>query len=181
MSVPPVDVELVYGSFHPTIASLVLDDNDFTIGGKILTKGGDDTVPTWSSLLTGLKWIYDKKNKNLSQNIKLFEYCSRFAKEGKYQYNKNKEQNFAAISCRCLDTKKNIYFTKKEDTNKCTHAQMLQDENLFEYPYSVVNNPKEVEDDFSQYKMNAAKFYKPKYDYEQECNDDIYNILETAK
>lgn len=26
-------------------------------------KGGDGTVPTWSSLLIALKWIYEKKKK----------------------------------------------------------------------------------------------------------------------
>ena len=111
----------------------------------------------------------------------MIEYCSRLAKEGQYQYNKNKEQNFAAISCRCLDTKKNIYLKNKEETDKCTHAQMLQDENLFEYLYSVINDPKEIVDDFSQSKIDAANSYKPNYDYEQECNNDIYNILNTAK
>ena len=181
LPIPPVDVDIVYASFHPTIASLVLDDNDFTKEGIILTKGGDDTVPTWSSLLTGLKWIYDKKKKNLNQKIKLIEYCSRLAKTGQYQYNKNKEQNFAANSCRCLDQDKNVYLKMKDDTDKCNHAQMLQDENLFEYLYSVVNDPKEVVNEIPEFKINAAKFYKPEYDYEQECNRDIYNILNTAK
>ena len=39
----------------------------------------------------------------------MIEYCSRLAKTGQYQYNKNKEQNFAANSCRCLDQDKNVY------------------------------------------------------------------------
>ena len=53
---PPIDTDLVYGSFYPTTTSLVLDDDDFIKSPEnILKKGGDETVPAWSSLLTGLK------------------------------------------------------------------------------------------------------------------------------
>ena len=85
LPVPPVDTELLYGAFYPTIASLILDDDDFTKNSTLFTKGGDETVPTWSSLLTGLKWIYDKKKNNLTQEIKLVEYCSRLSKTGQYK------------------------------------------------------------------------------------------------
>ena len=136
--VPPVDTELLYGAFYPTIASLVLDENDFTKDSTIFKKGGDNTVPTWSSLLTGLKWVYDKNKENLPQKIKLIEYCSRLAKSGQYKYDPNKNQNFAAIGCKCLD-KENIY----KNIKGCSHAGMLQDDILFEYIFSVVNDPKE--------------------------------------
>ena len=181
LPVPPVDVDLLYGSFLPTIATLVLDGDDFTKEADIFTKGGDGTVPAWSSLLTGLKWIYDKKKNNLPQKIKLIEYCSRLAKSEKYKYNPNKEQNFAAISCRCLDIEKNVYKKKEKDTDKCTHAQMLQDDYLFEYIYSVVNDPKENVDDIFDSKIEAAKNYEQNFDYKEECDQDIYNILNTAK
>ena len=172
---------MLYGSFLPTIATLVLDGDDFTKEADIFTKGGDGTVPAWSSLLTGLKWIYDKKKNNLPQKIKLIEYCSRLAKSEKYKYNPNKEQNFAAISCRCLDIEKNVYKKKEKDTDKCTHAQMLQDDYLFEYIYSVVNDPKENVDDIFDSKIEAAKNYDQNFDYKEECDQDIYNILNTAK
>ena len=64
LPVPPVDTELLYASFNPTITTLILNDENFTEKGKIFNRGGDETVPTWSSLLTGLKWIYDKKRIN---------------------------------------------------------------------------------------------------------------------
>ena len=183
LPVPPVDTELVYGSFYPTMATLILNDNDFTKDGETFSKGGDETVPTWSSLLTGLKWIYDKKKNNLLQNIKLIEYCSRLAKSGQYKYNPNIEQNFGAISCRCLKQDENVYLNSEDDIKNCSHAGMLQDENLFNYIYSVVNDPKEnINDNFDSKKEAVNKFrQKGKEKYEEICNEDLYNILDTAK
>ena len=183
LPVPPVDTELVYGSFYPTMATLILNDNDFTKDGETFSKGGDETVPTWSSLLTGLKWIYDKQKNNLPQNIKLIEYCSRLAKSGQYKYNPNIEQNFGAISCRCLKQDENVYLNSEDDIKNCSHAGMLQDENLFNYIYSVVNDPKEnINDNFDSKKEAVNKFrQKGKEKYEEICNEDLYNILDTAK
>ena len=180
LPVPPVDTELLYASFFPTISTLIFDDKDFTKEGKTFNRGGDETVPTWSSLLTGLKWIYDKKNKNLPQKIKLVEYCSRLAQSGQYAYNSNEDQNFAAISCRCLDEKKNVY-EKKID--KCDHAQMLQDENLFNYIFSVINDPRGTINDNIDIKKEVVKNYDPNeaQQIEEICNEELYNILDTAK
>ena len=169
LPVPPVDTELVYGSFNPTTTALFLDDNDFTKEVKeneIYEKGGDGTVPTWSSLLTGFKWIYDKKKKNLSQKIKLIEYCSRLALTGKYKYDPYKEQNFGAIGCKCFDK-----YNKYDDIEQCSHATMLGDNELFKYIYSVIKDPKDNIDDDINSKKEAIK----KYD------NDLYNILNTAK
>ena len=116
LPVPPIDTDLVYGSFAPTIAALGFDDDDFTKDPTILEKGGDGTVPTWSSLLTGLKWIYDKKKQNLSQNIRLIEFCSRLGKTGQYKYDANKNQNFAALEYSCLNINKFIITLNKNDT-----------------------------------------------------------------
>ena len=177
LPVPPVDTELLYGSFYPTIASLVLDDYDFTEKGTIFNRGGDGTVPTWSSLLTGLKWVYDKQKKKLTQNIKLIEYCSRLAKSEKYKYDSNKTQNFAAIGCRCLDDNSNEY---KEDIESCGHAEMLQDNNLVLYLFSVVEDLNEI-DAITDSKKEAIKKYNPSNDYTEQCSNDIFNILDTAK
>ena len=177
---PPVDTELVYASFFPTIATLIFDDNNFTQEGETFNRGGDETVPTWSSLLTGLKWIYDKKKKNIPQKIKLIEYCSRLAKSGQYKYNSDKEQNFAAISCRCLNQSENVY---EDEISKCSHSQMLQDENLFDYIYSVINDPKGTINDNIDYKKDVVKEYDKKESkkIEKKCNEELYNILDTAK
>ena len=180
LPVPPVDTELLYASFNPTITTLILNDEDFTEKGKIFNRGGDETVPTWSSLLTGLKWIYDKKKNKLPQKIKLIEYCSRLAQSGQYVYNPNEDQNFAAISCRCLDKNKNIY---TKDTEKCSHSEMLQDENLFNYIFSVINDPKGTINDNLDFKKEVVKNYDPNeaQHIEEKCNEELYNILDTAK
>ena len=183
LPVPPVDTELVYASFFPTISTLILDDNDFANEGDAFNRGGDETVPTWSSLLTGLKWIYDKKKGNLTQKIKLIEYCSRLAKSGQYKYSPDKEQNFAAISCRCLKQNKNEYEKKEDDIKKCSHSQMLQDENLFDYIYSVINDPKATINDNINSKIEVIKNYNEN-EYkkiEEKCNEELYNILDTKK
>ena len=177
LPVPPVDTELLYASFYPTISTLILDDDDFTKEGTYLRKGGDGTVPTWSSLLTGFKWIYDKKKNNLTQKIKLIEYCSRLSDLGQYKYNPNKEQNFGAISCECLDSDTNIY----NDKEKCSHAGMLHDNYLIEYINSIVNDPKEnIYENFDS-KKEAIEKYNPENDYEGVCNNNISNFLDTAK
>ena len=177
LPIPPVDTELLYATFYPTTATLILDDNDFTKEGEFFDKGGDDTVPAWSSLLTGLKWIYDKKKNNLNQNIKLIEYCSRLAQPGKYRYDANKKQNFGAISCVCLNKEDNLY---DKEIKECSHAGMLHDENLIKYLYSVINDPKDKIIHTTS-KKDAAKRYDKYYDYTGECNKNIYDILETAK
>ena len=179
LPVPPVDTELVYGSFYKTLAALILDDNDFTKFEKQANfeKGGDNTVQTWSSLLTGLKWIYDIKKNNLTQKIKLVEYCSRLANSGQYKYNQNIEQNFSAISCECLDQKSNEY----KDIKGCAHATMLHDKYLFNYIYSIVNNAKNNIYDSIENKVLAAKKYKSNFDYTQQCNNDLYNFLNKVK
>ena len=179
LPVPPVDTILLYGAFTPTIASLVLDDDDFTNTNDniIFNKGGDGTVPTWSSLLTGLKWIYDKKKKNLSQKIKLVEYCSRLSNSGQYKYDPNKDQNFAAIGCRCLFSNSNSY---SSDLGKCSHAEMLSDDNLFDYLFSVVCDPKE-ENTITELKKKASIDYNPNFDYTHECDVSIFNILDRVK
>ena len=179
LPIPPVDTELIYTSFYPTIASLVVDDDDFTKEGIIYNKGGDGTVPTWSSLLTGLKWIYEKKKNNLSQKIKLIEYCSRLAKSGQYKYDPNKNQNFAAIGCVCIEEKSNVYIDNKDKKiDKCSHGQMLSDDYLNSYIISVIEKESIS---VTNSKKNAVKNYNPKNDFIGECNNDIYKILNTVK
>ena len=178
LPIPPIDTELVYASFYPTLSSLILDDKNFSEDRFEFKIGGDNTVPTWSSLLTGLKWIYDKKKNNLTQKIKLIEYCSRLAQSEKYKYSPKTEQNFGAINCSCIDTDRNVY---KDNIDECNHASMLHDNNLFEYIYSVINNAKDNIYDNIESKKEAIKKYDKNFDYIGTCNNDIYNFLNNAK
>ena len=173
---PPVDTDLVYASFAATHAALVMEDNDFTKKGDVLYRGGDNTVPSWSSLLTGLKWIYDKKENNLPQNIRLIEFCSRLSKSGKYKYDPKKNQKFAALGCYCINSR-NFY---RNEIESCTHASMIGDDDLIDYIFSIVDDPKETVS-ITETKKSAVKTYNPSINYESVCNKKLRYILETAK
>ena len=173
---PPIDTDLVFASFVQTPAAFILNNDDFTQKGIEYDKGGDETVPTWSSLLTGFKWLYDKKNNNLKYKYKLVEYCSRLAESSKYKFDANKEQDFIALGCSCLG-KDNQYSNSYGD---CTHAALINDEKFIDYLISVVDDPK-VENIVTDAKKLAAKNYDTNKDYESLCNADLKNLLETAK
>ena len=173
---PPVDTDLVYASFMHTQNAFVLYDKDFAQKGNEFNKGGDGTVPVWSSLLTGFKWIYEKQVENLKPKYKLIEYCSRLAQSGKYAFDPYKEQNFIALGCSCLN-KKNLY---KDDMDDCSHASLINDDIFVNYLISVVDDPKEINIITSD-KKEAAQRYNSNKNYETLCNSDLKNILETAK
>ena len=176
LPLPPVDTDLVYASYAPTINMVIANDGDFASGGGVLQRGGDETVPAWSSLLTGLKWIYDmKKDPNYKNKVRLIEYCSRLGASGQYKYDANKEQKFAALSCSCLSSK-NEY---ESSFSSCTHASLLNDKVLINYVNSIVDDPKETAT-VTTTKKNAAKSYK-KIDFSKICSNDLKNILETAQ
>lgn len=73
LPIPPVDIDIVFSTFNPTLAAEFVNGTlnmlPKTKGGPV-NKGGDGTVPSWSPVLTGLKWIYEKEKNNLEQNIK---------------------------------------------------------------------------------------------------------------
>ena len=175
LPIPPVDTDLIYSSFTPTTSTLIINEENLEKEGELF-KAGDGKVPTWSSLLTGLKWIYEKKKNNLPQNIRLIEYCSRLSKEGQYKYDSNKEQTFAAIGCDCLKSN-NVY---KSSIGSCSHANMIGDDVLIEYIISVIDDPKETQTVTEQKKL-AVNAYKSTINYESICNNDLLNILNTAK
>ena len=176
LPLPPVDTDIVYASYAPTINMVVVNNDDFSVGGKVLRRGGDNTVPAWSPLLTGLKWIYDmKKDSTYKNKVRLIEYCSRIASSGKYKYDPNKEQTFAALGCSCI--KNNVYESK---IDACSHAQMINDNVLIDYIFSIVDDPKETATVTST-KKAAVNSYNSGINYETVCNKDLKNIFETAK
>jgi hypothetical protein len=177
LPLPPVDTDLVYASYSPTTNMVVVNDDDFSAGGSVLTRGGDDTVPAWSSLLTGLKWIYEmKKDSSYKNKIRLVEYCSRLANSGQYKYDANKQQTFVALGCGCISSK-NEY---KDSTGSCTHAAMINDDVMIEYVNSIVDDPKETAEVTATKKV-AVNSYNSNIDYTNVCDRDLKNILETAK
>jgi hypothetical protein len=167
LPVPPVDVDIIYSSFNPTVAAQFVDGDDVDL--KQLypeEKGGDGTVPTWSSLLIALKWIYEKKKKNLPQKINLVEYCSRLARSDP------KLPNFKPISCQCL-SKNNDY---TDSLSECSHQDMLTDQNLFNYIIDETISNIESEEIIKN-KINAIMTYSTKKDYMELCNLKLYNLV----
>ena len=126
LPIPPVDTDIVYSSIASTDTGSFLG-NDFVKNGKTIYSGGDGTVSTWSSVLVGLKWIYDKKRNNLTQKIRLVEYCSKLSANFPY----NEDNNFISLGCECL--KKDKY----NDLDNCNHQYMLFDSNIFSYIKNV--------------------------------------------
>lgn len=164
---PPVDIDIIYSSFFPTKTAEFIDKDDLKEKSTV-EKGGDQTVPTWSSLLTAFKWIYDIKINNLPQKVRLVEYCSRLSnKDIKLEI-----PNFKPISCQCLD--ENGY---KDDLDKCSHQFMLSDENLFNYIFEEINNDEEIIDN----KKNAMEKYISEREYLKECNSNLFNLINTDK
>ncbi len=163
LDIPPVDIDIVYSSFNPTLAAELVD-KDYLINKGISNKGGDGTVPTWSSLLTALKWIYDKQTKNLNQKIRLIEYCSRLANTD------INLPNFKPISCQCIEGSTNVY---KEDLNRCSHQFMLSDTYLFDYILDeIVKDEKIISN-----RKKAIENYSTSRKYLEECNTQLYYYI----
>ena len=164
LPIPPVDTDLVYSSVTETktgeFVRSVLEE------GKSFSSGGDGTVSTWSSILVGLKWIYDKKNNNSSQKIRLVEYCSKLNNDFKY----NETSNFIALGCNCLKDNK---YSKLEE---CGHQEMLFDPNLLSYLKKI----SEIDDDITEDRKNAVEkvLTEPNIDYEMLCNKKLLDLVD---
>lgn len=161
LPIPPVDIDLVYSSFNPTLAAQFIGEDLSVKESSTVNRGGDGTVPTWSSLLTGLKWIYEKQKNQKTQEIRLIEYCSRLA---------NSDPNlkyFKPISCRCINN--NVYVT---DVNRCSHQFMLSDENLFNYLFEETNKDTLTIAE----KAEAIETYSTTIDYLSKCNFKLFQL-----
>ena len=165
LPVPPVDTDIIYSSVSETTTGEFLTSNVLE-EGKIFSSGGDGTVSTWSSVLVGLKWIYDKKTNNLNQKIRLVEYCSKLSNDFPY----NESSNFIALGCDCL---KDDRYSKLEE---CGHQEMLFDPNLLSYLKQIA----EIEEEITDGRINAAKavLNEPDKDYEMLCNIKLRNLAD---
>ena len=121
--------------------------------GENIIAGGDGTVSTWSSLLVGLKWIYDKQKNNLTQKIRLVEYCSRL----KDNFPNNDNSKFIALGCKCLN-KNNMY----EDFDNCDHQKMLLDTYLLSFLQQITS----IEISLTEDRIIAAKAVLEKKNYQ---------------
>ena len=173
--ISPVNTYIIYGNYRNTDVGFVYDDRkkekETFDKNEYLTKGGDGTVNNYSTMLVGMKWLFEKKMKNLEQDIKLIEYCSFAGKEGKYAYNTQtfKNKSYIALSCDCINPD-NKSFNKKD----CHHSAIPQDS----FVINLIKNEIIIDDknleDFSEDKRNAIKEYDVNFNYEQKCNDALY-------
>lgn len=173
LPVPNFDVDLVYSNYDSTPVAFIYDEKDYGNGNIELSKGGDGTVPNWSPIITGLKWIYDVKKQNLRNKIRLVEFCSRLGKDSEYAFDPNKDQNFAALSCQCINNN-NLY----ENGSNCSHGLMISDPHFFNYIDSNINDPREREY-ITQDRINAVYYFDNKKDYEKECNEELIKLFES--
>ena len=167
---PNVDIDLVYGNFMKTLAAEFINKNTGdVIETDTVYRGGDGTVPSWSSLLTGLKWIYENQLENTTDEnkptIRLVEYCSRLADS------KINLPNFKAISCRCIEN--NVY---KDNLDDCSHQFMLGDKDyLFEY---LAEELEKDEENIENKKKAIEKYptIKENENYLKQCNLKLYKL-----
>ena len=169
LPIPPVDTDIVYTSVISTDTGEFLE-NDVLKEGKKIYSGGDGTVSTWSSLLVGLKWIYDKKRQNLNQNIKLVEYCSKLYNDFPF----SESSNFIALGCSCLIN--NTY----NNLGECSHQNMLFDPYLLSYLKNVISNEKEIKDDRISASERAVNLIDNE-DYENKCNLNLLHLADPSE
>ena len=123
-------------------------------------------------MLTGMKWLYEKKMNNLKQNIKLIEYCALTGKEGnKYGYNKDtfKNKTFIGLTCDCINPDYKSY-----NRNKCHHAAIPLDSYLIEMIKQEIIFDENNINDNNEDKRKAINNYNKSFDYEQTCNEALY-------
>ena len=174
--IPPVDTYIVYGNYHKTDVGFVYDnakkDKSTFDRDEYLGNGGDGTVPNFSSMLTGMKWLYDKKINKLNQTIKLIEYCSLAGKEGnKYAYDTHtfKNKTFIALTCICINEDNKGY-----NNIDCAHSAIPKDDYLIDMVRKEIIFDENNLNDFNEDKKKAIKNYIKNFDYEQTCNDALY-------
>ena len=128
----------------------------------------------YSTMLTGMKWLYEKKIKNLPQDIKLIEYCSFAGNEGnKYAYNPStfKDKTYVALSCDCINED-----NKSFNDVDCAHSGIPRDSHVINLiKNEIITDDKNVEE-ITEDKRNAIKAYDSKFDYEQNCNNALYYL-----
>ena len=171
LPIPPVDIDLIYTSAIDTMTGEFLKKDNLLEKGVDIISGGDGTVSTWSTLLVGLKWVYDKKKKNLPQKIKLVEYCSRLNKDFPY----NEYRNFIALGCKCINEKNNSY---KDNFADCDHQKMLLDPSLLSYINKIIYNKKEYK--ISEDRKKAAEEVLIVKNYENICNKQLLKYSNTT-
>lgn len=174
LPIPPVDTTVVYANFLETKSAFVYEkgvDKENFDSNEVLYKGGDGTVPNWSSYLIGLKWLYDKKKQGKSQDIKLVEYCSPLSDSSNYAWSSTSTKTFTALKCSCYSN--GAY----KNTGDCNHAGMLGDDNLIEFIQKTIYDPNMSVPVTDERKKVVSSYNKDK-SYVDECNAKLLEFAE---
>lgn len=126
---------------HPQIRTTIIFNRSILTRSAMLTErdigipqdrtgnlfvGGDGTVEADSTLFVGLKWIYEAKKFGFPK-INLLDYCSPIKQADNWKYEgveSLKEKNYQFLDCQC------DYTNKNSKLEPCTHAEMLNDNNI---------------------------------------------------
>jgi hypothetical protein len=177
---PLVNTTIIYGTSLLTPTAFLYDKkaniSDFNSLKDVFYKGGDDSVPTYSSFLVGLKWIYDSKLQNSTKSVQFVEYCSSLSKYGNSVRSNNLkdlDQSYLTIPCSCL-TEEGAPI-KNTNLKKCGHSQMINDSPLISFveQYLYTNNDKTTKSF-----MNALNKYDKNVDYLDQCNQGLVKIAD---
>ena len=143
---PGVPVVLLFMSTHKTPIAYVFDENfnhyiennQYPPTVDIIYGNGDETVPTYSAVIPGLRWAYQFENEPDSGRyfpVKFVELCSKMNRHNTIydrEYSSREkeilENSYIGIDCEC---------TKQEHVtsyDKCTHSNMLSDKYLIKTP-----------------------------------------------
>ena len=99
---------------------------------KAVFGSGDDTVPSYSAIIPGLKWAWEfSKMKRSSKPVKIVDYCSYFNEKYNpydvtdqnkpFEANKN---DFFGIQCDCITSK---------NKQTCIHPSIISDTHLIRF------------------------------------------------
>ena len=106
--------------------------------------------------------------KNLTQKIKLVEYCSRL--KDSFPYNESWNDNFIALGCKCIKNDNNY----NGGFDDCDHQKMLLALNLLSYINKIVSNDEIV---INEDRMNSAKEILNEKNYENICNEKLLELI----
>ena len=110
---------------------------------------------------------------NLKNKIRFVQYCSRLGKNSDYAYDAEKDQDYVALSCKCINNSNNYH-----KSSSCSHSQMINDPYFFHYVFTVINDPKE-KNIVTEDKYEAVNNFNKDINYENECNAKLLEILDS--
>jgi len=133
---PKVPTTIIFGSFLDTRTAYYFNKKTKNFSqNDVILFGGDGTVPTYSPLIPGLKWIYEKKSGYENSDIQLAEYCSLLSEDKKYSKENLDlaKETYAHLPCSCLKEGKYDLDQLVSSSPTCSHSSMINDPKLIDF------------------------------------------------